>query len=100
MRCETSRTPSPCMRSGTKDRWRMSTPENGGQARTPRLVRTRRGRMIGGVCSGLGDHFGVDPILLRIAFVGVTLFAGAGFWLYLAILLLVPEEGASRAPVR
>jgi phage shock protein PspC (stress-responsive transcriptional regulator) len=78
----------------------MSTPENGGQARTPRLVRTRRGRMIGGVCSGLGDHFGVDPILLRIAFVGVTLFAGVGFWLYLAILLLVPEEGASRAPVR
>jgi len=37
----------------------------------PRLVRSRRGRLIGGVCSGLGAHFGVDPILFRIAFVGL-----------------------------
>jgi phage shock protein PspC (stress-responsive transcriptional regulator) len=66
----------------------------------PKLVRTRRGRLIGGVCSGLGAHFGVDPLLLRIAFVGLTFFGGAGAWLYAAILLLVPEEGASRAPIR
>jgi len=66
----------------------------------PRLVRTRRGRLIGGVCSGLGAHFGVDPILLRIAFVGLAIFGGVGLWLYLAFLLLVPEEGASAPPLR
>jgi len=65
-----------------------------------RLVRTRRGRLIGGVCSGLGAHFGVDPILLRIAFVGLAIFGGVGFWLYLAVLLLVPEEDASAPPLR
>ena len=65
-----------------------------------RLIRTRRGRLIGGVCSGLGAHFGVDPILLRIAFVGLAIFGGVGFWLYLAFLLLVPEEGASAPPLR
>jgi phage shock protein PspC (stress-responsive transcriptional regulator) len=67
--------------------------------RRPRMVRTRRGRLIGGVCSGLGAHFDVDPILFRIAFVGLAIFSGVGIALYLAILLLVPEEGASRAPI-
>jgi phage shock protein PspC (stress-responsive transcriptional regulator) len=65
-----------------------------------RLVRSRRGRLIGGVCSGLGNHFGVDPILFRIAFVGLAIFSGAGLAIYLAFLLLVPEEGASRPPIR
>jgi phage shock protein PspC (stress-responsive transcriptional regulator) len=81
----------------------MSTPESDaperGRGRRPRLVRTRRGRLIGGVCSGLADHFGVDPILFRIAFVGLAIFSGIGIVLYLAILLLVPEEGARRAPI-
>lgn len=65
-----------------------------------RLVRSRRGRLVGGVCSGLGDHFGVDPILFRIAFVGLAIFSGVGVAIYLAFLLLVPEEGASRPPIR
>jgi phage shock protein PspC (stress-responsive transcriptional regulator) len=77
----------------------MSSPE-GEPARRPRLVRSRRGRLIGGVCSGLGAHFDVDPILFRIAFVGLAIFSGVGIVLYLAILLLTPEEGASRAPIR
>ena len=66
----------------------------------PRFVRTRAGRLIGGVCSGLGAQFGIDPLLVRIVFVGLAFFGGAGIWLYLAIVLLVPEEGASRAPIR
>lgn len=67
--------------------------------RRPRLIRTRRGRLIGGVCSGLGAHFDVDPILFRIAFVGLAIFSGVGIALYLAFLLLTPEEGARRAPI-
>jgi phage shock protein PspC (stress-responsive transcriptional regulator) len=76
----------------------MSTPEPDPNRR-PRLVRTRRGRLIGGVCSGLGAHFGVDPILFRIAFVGLAIFSGIGIVLYLAVLLLVAEEGAAHAPI-
>jgi phage shock protein PspC (stress-responsive transcriptional regulator) len=80
----------------------MSSAESGSEQRPrrPRLVRARRGRLIGGVCSGLGAHFDVDPILFRIVFVGLAVFSGVGIALYLAILLLVPEEGASRAPIR
>jgi phage shock protein PspC (stress-responsive transcriptional regulator) len=76
----------------------MSSSESGREGR-PRFVRSRRGRLIGGVCSGLGAHFNVDPILFRIAFVGLAIFSGVGVVLYLAILLLVAEEGASRAPI-
>jgi phage shock protein PspC (stress-responsive transcriptional regulator) len=75
----------------------MSIPES--DDRRTRLVRSRRGRLIGGVCSGLGAHFDVDPILFRIAFVGLAIFSGIGLALYLAILLLVPEEGIGRAPI-
>jgi phage shock protein PspC (stress-responsive transcriptional regulator) len=79
----------------------MSGPEGEhGRSARRRLVRPRRGRLIGGVCSGLGDHFGVDPILARIAFVALAIFSGVGLVLYLAFLLLVPEEGASRPPIR
>ncbi|HEY3865177.1 MAG TPA: PspC domain-containing protein [Solirubrobacteraceae bacterium] len=76
----------------------MSSPEHV-PSRRPRLIRSRRGRLIGGVCSGLGAHFDVDPILFRIAFVGLAIFSGVGIVLYLAILLLTPEEGAGRAPI-
>ncbi len=86
----------------------MSTPEDRSpeppptspRPRPPRFVRARRGRAIGGVCSGLGAQLGVDPLLLRIAFVGLAFFAGAGIWLYLAILLLTPEDGTEHAPIR
>jgi phage shock protein PspC (stress-responsive transcriptional regulator) len=77
----------------------MSTSESQ-RNRRPRLVRSRHGRLIGGVCSGLGAHFNVDPILFRIAFVGLAIFSGIGIALYLVIFLLVPEEGVSRAPIR
>ncbi len=80
----------------------MSSAEGGREQRPrrPRLVRTRRGRLLGGVCSGLGAHFDVDPILFRIVFVALAVFSGVGIALYLAILLLTPEEGAGRAPIR
>lgn len=74
-----------------------SSEREGGERR--RLTRPRRGRLIGGVCGGLGAHFDVDPIVFRIAFVALAIFSGVGIALYLAILLFVPEEGASRAPI-
>jgi phage shock protein PspC (stress-responsive transcriptional regulator) len=65
-----------------------------------RFIRTKQGRLIGGVSSGLGSYFGVDPLLFRIGFVAAAFFGGAGLFVYLAFILLVPEEGASRAPIR
>jgi len=57
-----------------------------------RLYRSRDERMIAGVCGGLAEYFGIDPTIVRLLFV-VGLFAvGGTFWVYLIMMLVVPEE--------
>lgn len=57
------------------------------------LTRSRTSRMFAGVCGGMGEYFGVDPILVRLAFAVLALLGGAGVGLYLAAWLLIPLEG-------
>ena len=59
-----------------------------------RLYRSRSDRMISGVCGGLGQYFSIDPVIIRLAFVLVTLAGGAGLLAYIILALVVPEEGA------
>ena len=70
----------------------MMGPMEPQSAATARLVRRRHGRMIAGVCQGIADHFHIDPIIVRIAFVIATFFGGAGAIAYAAAWLLIPEE--------
>ncbi len=63
-----------------------------------RLTRSRGDRVIGGVCGGLGRYFNVDPLLFRIGAVALVFLGGAGILLYLAALLLVPNEDQA-API-
>jgi phage shock protein C len=59
----------------------------------PRLLRrSREDRVIAGVCGGLGRYLGIDPVLLRIAFVVLALVGGGGVLLYLVSWILIPEE--------
>src|SRR2546421_8064306 len=64
----------------------------------------RRGsdRIIAGVCSGLGQYFSVEPLLVRIVFVILTLVgAGIGILLYLALwFLMEPPAGAPTSATR
>jgi phage shock protein C len=63
---------------------------NGGK----RLVRTRDGRVVAGVCSGLGEYLGLDANLIRLILAVVTVFsAGVGALAYLAAWVVIPEEG-------
>lgn len=63
----------------------------------PRLVRSSDDKVLSGLCGGLGRHFGVDPVIFRIAFVVVSLAGGTGVLLYLVGWALVPSDrtGAS-----
>jgi phage shock protein PspC (stress-responsive transcriptional regulator) len=62
--------------------------------RSARLLRRRSAdRVIGGVAGGLGDYFNIDPLLVRIGFVALIIFGGAGLVLYLIAWLLLPAEG-------
>src|SRR5918998_1358050 len=62
-----------------------------------RLLRARSGRVIGGVCAGLGRYFNVDPIIFRIAAIALVFAGGTGILAYLAALLLIPSEDSPNA---
>ena len=64
-----------------------------------RLRRSASDRKIAGVAGGLARHLDIDPVVLRVAFVVLAFFGGAGLLLYGAMWLLVPEEGEEQAKV-
>ena len=57
-----------------------------------KLYRSRRDRMLGGVCGGIGDYFGIDPTLIRIAWVVGGLIVGAGLIAYIICAIIIPDE--------
>lgn len=75
-----------------------STQQSGGFEATlrdfwaTRPVRPRHGRKVAGVSAAIGERYGVDPILIRVAFVIGTFYSGAGVTLYLLAWLLFPRE--------
>lgn len=59
-----------------------------------RLTRVEEGRMIAGVCAGVGRYMGLDVTIVRIIFVLLALFAAGGVLLYLILWLIMPMETA------
>lgn len=57
-------------------------------------------RRIAGVAGGVARHLDIDPVILRVAFVVLVFFGGAGLILYVACWLLVPQDGSESAPLR
>jgi phage shock protein PspC (stress-responsive transcriptional regulator) len=62
-----------------------------------RLERTPSDRIIAGVCGGLGRYFDLNPAVFRLGLVVLTLLGGAGILVYLAAVLVIPEEGAAQS---
>ncbi|MGZ5416052.1 MAG: PspC domain-containing protein [Nocardioides sp.] len=65
-----------------------------------RLRRSTNDRKIAGVAGGLGRHLNIDPTILRVLFVVLVFFGGAGLVLYGAAWLIVPEEGSEKSVVQ
>ncbi|HML20099.1 MAG TPA: PspC domain-containing protein [Aggregatilinea sp.] len=59
-----------------------------------RLYRSREERMFAGVCGGIAEYLDVDPTLVRLVFVALTLLGGPGFIIYIVLMLIVPEGSA------
>jgi len=57
-----------------------------------KLQRSRGEAMIGGVCGGLGDYFGIDPTVVRLAFVLLALLGGHGLLIYLILWIVMPRQ--------
>jgi len=62
------------------------------------LLRSKENRIIAGVCGGLGEFFKIDPTVIRIIFILITLFGGSGGLLYLILWLIVPSENKDKEP--
>src|ERR1700722_19273282 len=62
---------------------------------TPPLLRDPNQKMIAGVCTGLGRHLDVDPVVFRVLFAVLTFFGGLGILAYVACWLLIPANGES-----
>jgi phage shock protein PspC (stress-responsive transcriptional regulator) len=55
-----------------------------------RMYRNPDDRILGGVCSGLGANFEIDPVWIRLFFVLFTLFFGVGILIYLVLWVALP----------
>jgi phage shock protein PspC (stress-responsive transcriptional regulator) len=64
-----------------------------------KLVRTRDGRLVAGVASGIGAYFGIDANLVRLGFAVFGIFYGLGVLLYLVAWVILPEEDEDKSIV-
>jgi phage shock protein C len=64
-----------------------------------KLYRPLQGRVLGGVCAGIGSHLDVDPTVIRLVWVALTLLSlGTGIIVYLVAWVLIPEEPGGGTP--
>ncbi|MDR1865732.1 MAG: PspC domain-containing protein [Bacteroidales bacterium] len=56
-----------------------------------KLYRQPSDKMIAGVCTGLGEYFGVDCVSIRFVFIVAFFLLSAGLWLYLALWIIIPQ---------
>ena len=55
-----------------------------------RLYRSRKERIIAGVCGGLAEYFGMDPTWMRLIFLLFLLLGGSAILVYLIMWMIVP----------
>ena len=57
-----------------------------------RLYRSRKDRILCGVCGGLGKYLGVDSTIIRLLWILLSLAYGVGILLYILACFIVPLE--------
>ena len=61
-----------------------------------RLLRSRKNRVIAGVCGGLGEYFDIDPVLIRLAWIVFSFFMGAGVFVYIIAWIAIPDAKSKK----
>jgi phage shock protein C len=56
-----------------------------------KLYRSKKSRMLAGVCGGFAEYFAIDPMMVRLAFVLLAL-SGPGIPFYLIAWLMMPKN--------
>ena len=60
--------------------------------RPRKLYRSRNSMVLGGVCGGLAEYFGIDPTVVRLLAVLLLILGGLTFWIYIIMWIVVPVE--------
>ena len=61
-----------------------------------KLYRSETNKVLAGVCGGLGEYLGIDPVILRVIFAILTVFGGGGIILYLLLWIFIPNKSSSK----
>jgi phage shock protein PspC (stress-responsive transcriptional regulator) len=61
-------------------------------AKKKRLYRSKKNKIIGGVCGGIGEYLNTDPTLVRLIWVLGSLVWGMGVILYILAWIIIPEQ--------
>ena len=63
-------------------------------AEIKRIYRSRTETQVAGICGGLGSYMNVDPVLIRLILLAVTIATGVvpGVLFYLVAWLVIPQE--------
>ena len=56
-----------------------------------KLTKSSTNRMICGVCGGVGEYLGIDPTIVRLAWVLLTFVGAAGIIAYIIAAIIIPE---------
>lgn len=57
------------------------------------LHKSKNNKVLFGVCGGLSDDLGIDPVILRLGFLLGAIFTGSIlFWVYLGLALVLPAK--------
>lgn len=57
-----------------------------------RFYLSQTDKKLGGVCGGIAEYFGIDSLLVRIAFVALVIGLGTGVFAYILLWLLAPRQ--------
>ena len=57
-----------------------------------RLYRSRKNRMLGGVCGGIAEYFEIDPVIVRLIAVALFFVGGSAVLAYIIALIIIPYE--------
>ena len=79
------------VRKATKKKKETEKPS---QSNPKKLYKSKRDRMLGGVCGGIAEYLDIDSTIVRIVFIVMAFFGGSGIIIYIAGLLIFPEDGA------
>ena len=57
-----------------------------------RLYKINQGKMVDGVCGGIAQYFGLDPTLVRLAWILFSAMGGSGILAYIVAAVIIPRE--------